>query len=77
MVNAQVCDCKKKPPENEVARFDNYEAERVGTVGTRRVVVPGRAGDRPRRRRYPPFLFTSLPAPTFVTCTVSPSAACA
>ena len=31
MVNDQVYDCKKKPPENEVAKFDNYEAECVGT----------------------------------------------
>ena len=31
LVNDQVYDCKKKPADNEVAKFDGYQAECVGT----------------------------------------------
>ena len=31
IVNDEVYDCKKKPADGEVAKFDNYEAEYVGT----------------------------------------------
>ena len=31
LVNDQVYDCKQKPKQNEVAKFDSYEAECVGT----------------------------------------------